>query len=180
MECAQLEDKSITFLVDKGDIRASAYPRNIHLAASGWSGRQETVLHEIGDLMGLADTYSDNNALNRFQPDSVMQSATSLTLLGDDVNGIRSVLKVIETGDTSCEPGNSPWRADPSLGISSYQQQLPYCMPDAQAATDCTQYNRDGKTCQEVGFTEGQQGEPWGPGAGIFRCTNSCLAWVSN
>jgi len=43
---------------------------------------------------------------------------------------------------------------------------------------DCRNYNRDGITCQQVGFYEGQSGAPWGYGAGQFRCTNGCLQWV--
>ncbi|MBM4253890.1 MAG: hypothetical protein FJ146_18130 [Deltaproteobacteria bacterium] len=42
----------------------------------------------------------------------------------------------------------------------------------------CFAYNRDGRTCSFVGYSEGQSGTPWGQGAGQFRCTNGCLQYV--
>jgi hypothetical protein len=42
----------------------------------------------------------------------------------------------------------------------------------------CFAYNRDGRTCSDVGFSEGQTGAPWGQGAGQFRCTSGCLQFV--
>jgi len=43
----------------------------------------------------------------------------------------------------------------------------------------CRAYNRDGITCQQVGFYEGQIGAPWGWNAGEFLCVNGCLKWAS-
>ena len=43
----------------------------------------------------------------------------------------------------------------------------------------CRAYNRDGITCQQVGFYEGQIGAPWGWNAGQFLCVNGCLKWAS-
>ena len=42
----------------------------------------------------------------------------------------------------------------------------------------CYAFNRDGRTCQDVGFSEGQVGYPWGEAAGQFSCVNSCLRYV--
>jgi hypothetical protein len=44
----------------------------------------------------------------------------------------------------------------------------------------CFAYNRDGRTCQGVGFGEGQVGYPWGGHAGKFQCTDGCLKWIGN
>ena len=43
---------------------------------------------------------------------------------------------------------------------------------------DCSQYNTDGRTCSDGGFSEGQPGFPWGQQAGEFRCENTCLRYV--
>lgn len=40
----------------------------------------------------------------------------------------------------------------------------------------CLDQNRDGRSCEDVGYTNGQSGEPWGPGNGFFICKNSCLS----
>jgi hypothetical protein len=45
---------------------------------------------------------------------------------------------------------------------------------------DCRYYNRDGITCNQVGFFEGQVGSPWGFDAGQFRCINGCLQYVGS
>ncbi|HET9237059.1 MAG TPA: hypothetical protein VFO10_07405, partial [Oligoflexus sp.] len=42
----------------------------------------------------------------------------------------------------------------------------------------CKEYNRDGISCDDVGFYEGQVGYPWGNQSGKFRCVNGCLAWL--
>ncbi len=42
----------------------------------------------------------------------------------------------------------------------------------------CYNYNRDGISCSQVGFFEGQVGAPWGGIGGHFRCTTGCLQWV--
>jgi hypothetical protein len=42
----------------------------------------------------------------------------------------------------------------------------------------CKEYNRDGISCDDVGFYEGQVGYPWGSHSGKFRCVNGCLAWL--
>jgi hypothetical protein len=42
----------------------------------------------------------------------------------------------------------------------------------------CKEYNRDGITCDQVGYQEGQLGYPWGYKSGQFRCVNGCLAWA--
>ena len=42
----------------------------------------------------------------------------------------------------------------------------------------CYAYNRDGVTCWQVGYVEGQRGAPWGEPAGQFLCVNSCLKWI--
>lgn len=41
----------------------------------------------------------------------------------------------------------------------------------------CFSYNRDGATCSDVGYYEGQVGVPWGFG-GVFQCVNGCLQWL--
>lgn len=46
------------------------------------------------------------------------------------------------------------------------------------SANHCYSYNRDGRTCSFVGFSEGQVGHPWGHGNGQFRCTNGCLQYI--
>ena len=46
-------------------------------------------------------------------------------------------------------------------------------------SANCLDYNRDGHTCYSVRYREGQVGTPWGPAAGVFRCTNGCLKWVA-
>ena len=43
---------------------------------------------------------------------------------------------------------------------------------------DCRAYNRDGVTCQQVGYYEGQVGQPWGFQSGTFRCVNQCLQFL--
>lgn len=43
---------------------------------------------------------------------------------------------------------------------------------------DCRHYNRDGATCAQVGFGEGQSGSPWGQQAGMFVCMDRCLRYV--
>lgn len=45
----------------------------------------------------------------------------------------------------------------------------------APQASDCRAFNRDGRTCADVGYTEGQSGYPWGAAAGLFRCRQNCL-----
>ena len=44
----------------------------------------------------------------------------------------------------------------------------------------CKTYNRDGVTCAQVGYVEGQQGAPWGLDHGQFRCMNGCLHFVAD
>lgn len=46
------------------------------------------------------------------------------------------------------------------------------------SSNSCYAYNRDGRTCSFVGYSEGQVGHPWGQGSGQFRCTNGCLQYV--
>ena len=46
------------------------------------------------------------------------------------------------------------------------------------SANNCYAYNRDGRTCSFVGYSEGQVGAPWGQGSGQFRCTNGCLQHI--
>ena len=46
------------------------------------------------------------------------------------------------------------------------------------SSNNCYNYNRDGRTCSFVGFSEGQVGHPWGHGNGQFRCTNGCLQYL--
>ena len=41
----------------------------------------------------------------------------------------------------------------------------------------CLGVNRDGITCGQVGYAEGQTGVPWGFG-GVFVCENGCLKWI--
>jgi hypothetical protein len=48
----------------------------------------------------------------------------------------------------------------------------------AVTSNQCYAYNRDGRTCSFVGFSEGQVGYPWGGQAGKFECTNGCLKIV--
>jgi hypothetical protein len=52
------------------------------------------------------------------------------------------------------------------------------CKEPAPHYNYCKDYNRDGITCDQVGFDEGQVGYPWGYKSGKFRCENGCLAWV--
>jgi len=53
------------------------------------------------------------------------------------------------------------------------------CVPKAQSDYNvCFSYNRDGSTCQQVGYSEGQVGWPWGVRGGKFRCINSCLQYL--
>ena len=42
----------------------------------------------------------------------------------------------------------------------------------------CYAFNRDGKTCGSVGYSEGQVGTPWGQGNGQFRCADGCLQYI--
>jgi len=47
-------------------------------------------------------------------------------------------------------------------------------------ANNCFAYNRDGRTCDFIGYSEGQTGHPWGANKGQFSCTNGCLKWIGN
>ena len=48
------------------------------------------------------------------------------------------------------------------------------------SSNGCYAYNRDGRDCSFVGYSEGQVGAPWGNGNGQFRCTNGCLQFVGH
>ncbi|MBM4253643.1 MAG: hypothetical protein FJ146_16880 [Deltaproteobacteria bacterium] len=48
------------------------------------------------------------------------------------------------------------------------------------SSNNCYSYNRDGRSCSFVGFSEGQEGAPWGQGSGRFRCTNGCLQYLGH
>lgn len=66
--------------------------------------------------------------------------------------------------------------------VPDYEQDICYGAPSEckhpSQKNDCKDYNRDGITCDDVGFHEGQSGYPWGKKSGEFRCENGCLAWV--
>ncbi|MBF0442453.1 MAG: family 16 glycosylhydrolase [Oligoflexales bacterium] len=62
--------------------------------------------------------------------------------------------------------------------LSDWGTQMPWDVCRPSVSTDCSSYNRDGKTCDEVGYAEGQTGEPWGIGNGFFQCVNGCLKWI--
>lgn len=49
---------------------------------------------------------------------------------------------------------------------------------DSHTASQCYQYNRDGRTCGFVGYQERQSGFPWGTQSGRFECVNGCLKWA--
>ena len=42
----------------------------------------------------------------------------------------------------------------------------------------CYAVNRDGRTCEDVGYREDEAGFPWGEAAGKFLCHNSCLVYL--
>ncbi len=78
-----------------------------------------------------------------------------------------------------------PMRADPvvvPVPVPDHEQDICYGTPseckDPGKKDICKDYNRDGVSCQDVGFHEGQIGYPWGEKSGKFRCENGCLAWV--
>ena len=56
---------------------------------------------------------------------------------------------------------------------------FPIPCPGGSGGTDyCRRYNRDGITCNQVGYSEGQYGYPWGPQNGQFQCFDSCLKYI--
>ncbi len=68
-------------------------------------------------------------------------------------------ISAIDWGNGNVDPG---WQGDGSSGSSN----------------GCYAYNRDGRNCAFVGYSEGQVGTPWGQGNGQFRCTNGCLQYL--
>ncbi|MBM4250792.1 MAG: hypothetical protein FJ146_02365 [Deltaproteobacteria bacterium] len=73
-------------------------------------------------------------------------------------------VSAVDYGNGHVDPG---WTGGGSSGGSS------------GSGNNCYAYNRDGRTCSFVGYSEGQVGTPWGQGAGTFRCTNGCLQYVN-
>lgn len=59
-----------------------------------------------------------------------------------------------------------------------HQQHYQHQAQDQQL--DCRQHNRDGATCAQVGFGEGQTGMPWGQQSGMFVCVDRCLRYVGH
>ena len=69
-------------------------------------------------------------------------------------------VSAVDYGNGNVDPG---WRGDNNNNGSSNK---------------CYAYNRDGRDCSFVGYSEGQEGTPWGSGSGKFRCTEGCLQFV--
>ena len=69
-----------------------------------------------------------------------------------------------------CNPGYAPAVCNPGYPVG-YGAGF---VPDNNT---CRAFNRDGITCWQVGYVEGQTGVPWGFG-GVFQCFNGCLRWI--
>ena len=79
-----------------------------------------------------------------------------------------------------------PAPGEPTVNALGWHGQLPWsncpattAASSAASSLDCHAYNRDGISCAQVGFTEGEQGSPWGESGGQFRCINNCLQWFA-
>lgn len=70
-------------------------------------------------------------------------------------------VSAVDYGNGNVDPG---WRGGSSNNSGS--------------SNNCYAYNRDGRDCSFVGYSEGQVGAPWGQGSGQFRCTNGCLQYL--
>lgn len=71
----------------------------VYLNYSGWYGSRNVTLHEFGHAFGLLDTYNGRGgSCQTGQPDSVMCTAKYLSLKADDVNGIRKMFQLVQSG----------------------------------------------------------------------------------
>jgi hypothetical protein len=71
-------------------------------------------IHEVGHLMGLADTYEEweYQRLNEEHDRSMMNTTGSTALVEDDVVGVRQIWKFVRTGQMECPAGYRQGGAD--------------------------------------------------------------------
>lgn len=72
---------------------AAASPQLLVDCGSGWT--DETMVHEVGHLFGLCDTYEGSTCpnLESVVHGAIMNTATGTTLQRDDINGIRELAR---------------------------------------------------------------------------------------
>ena len=82
----------------------------VYVHYTGWYGSRNVILHEFGHAFGLLDTYrGGGGSCQPGQPDSVMCSARYLDLTTDDVNGIRRMFQLVESGAMGVRDPDEPF-----------------------------------------------------------------------
>ena len=72
---------------------------SVYMNYGGWYGSRNVTLHEFGHAFGLLDTYNGRGgSCQPGQPDSVMCKAKYLDLKPDDVDGVRKMFQLVQTG----------------------------------------------------------------------------------
>jgi hypothetical protein len=88
----------------------------------------------------------------------------------------------VELAGAAAWDGRMPWSAcpmRPSPAPAPATAPAASPAPQAPPARSCTAYNRDGISCERVGYVDGQIGQPWGFWSGRFQCVDGCLKWYS-